>query len=135
MLKVHGRVLRSRGLLDEQHKRVALREGRRSVTFLSNTIPLLIARATQAQGDTLAPSAFKSRALPLHVNVTHTPPVLADDDTTDVAQLDPGFIGSATLVPSSFTTGSYGWKGNKHVTVELQNIETGKKEQVEVMLT
>ena len=80
-------------------------------------------------------STFKSRALPLHVNVTHTPPVIGGDDTKDVAQIDPGFIGSTTLVPSSFKTGSYGWKGSKRVTVELQNSESGEKEKVQVMLT
>ena len=80
-------------------------------------------------------NAFKSRALPLHVNVTHTPPVIADDDTQNVAQVDSGFIGSTTLVPSSFNTGSYGWKGNKRITVELQNSESGEKEKVQVMLT
>ncbi len=80
-------------------------------------------------------TAFKSRALPLHVNLTHTPPVIGDDDTKDVAQTDPGFVGSTTLVPSTFNTGSYGWKGNKRITVELENRETGEKEKVQVMLT
>jgi hypothetical protein len=83
----------------------------------------------------MSSSAFKSRALPLHVNLTHTPPVIGGDDTKDVAQLDPGFIGSTALVPSTFNTGSYGWKGNKRITVELLNSESGEKEKVQVMLT
>ena len=73
--------------------------------------------------------------MPLHVNVTHTPPVIGEADTQDVAQLDPGFIGSATLVPSSFSTGSFGWKGQKRVTIELLNNESGEKEKVQVLLT
>ncbi|KAI0692206.1 hypothetical protein BC835DRAFT_1416690 [Cytidiella melzeri] len=80
-------------------------------------------------------AGFKSRALPLHVNLTHTPPVIGGDDTKDLAQADPGFIGSIALVPSTFNTGSYGWKGNKRITVELLNAESGGKEEVQVMLT
>lgn len=82
----------------------------------------------------MAASAFKSRALPLHVNLTHTPPAVPDDTTANVASADPGFIGTTTLVPSTFATGSYGWKGNKRLTIELQNAE-GEKEKVHVMLT
>ncbi|THG95343.1 hypothetical protein EW026_g6296 [Hermanssonia centrifuga] len=80
-------------------------------------------------------TAFKSRALPLHINLTHTPPVAGNGETTDIAQVDPGFIGSTALVPSTFNTGSYGWKGNKRITVELLNSESGGKEKVQVMLT
>ncbi|KAI0093796.1 hypothetical protein BDY19DRAFT_918979 [Irpex rosettiformis] len=87
------------------------------------------------KGPKMGANTFKSRALPLHVNITHTPPVIGDDDTKDVAQTDPGFIGSTALIPSSFNTGSYGWKGNKRITVELSNSKTGEKEKVQVMLT
>lgn len=56
------------------------------------------------------------------------------DTTADV-----GFIGNLTLVPSSFSTGSYGWKGSKRITVELQASneegEGGTKEKVVVMFT
>ncbi|EJF62700.1 hypothetical protein DICSQDRAFT_57734, partial [Dichomitus squalens LYAD-421 SS1] len=86
----------------------------------------------------LAASAFKARALPIHVNITHTPPVLADRDegTVTLAATDPGFIGTAALVPSTFATGSYGWKGSKRFTVELENPDGGEeKEKVHVMLT
>ena len=79
-------------------------------------------------------ASFKAKALPLHLNITHTPPVLAEG-TTEVAQTDPGFIGAATLTPATFNTGSYGWKGNKRVTIELENQETGEKEKVQVMMT
>ncbi|KAJ3524750.1 hypothetical protein NM688_g8509 [Phlebia brevispora] len=77
---------------------------------------------------------FKAHALPPHVNITHTPSVV-DDDSIEVAQVDPGFIGSAALLPSSLSGGKYGWKGSKKVTVELQNSHNGEKEEVEVMLT
>ncbi|KAI0747818.1 hypothetical protein C8Q80DRAFT_1219242 [Daedaleopsis nitida] len=83
----------------------------------------------------LAASTFKARTLPLHINITHTPPVLADDGTGSVASTDPGFVGTSTLVPSTFTTGSYGWKGSKRFTVELDNPEGGEKEKVHVILT
>lgn len=83
-------------------------------------------------------ATFKATAMPLHVNVTHTPPATADADSEApaTASADPGFIGSLTLVPSSFSTGSYGWKGSKRITIELQNSEDGDaKEKVQVMLT
>ncbi|KAG6845197.1 hypothetical protein H0H87_012524 [Tephrocybe sp. NHM501043] len=80
---------------------------------------------------------FTSTALPLHVNLTHTPPTIADPYTeaVSVASVDPGFIGNVTLVPSTFSTGSFGWKGNKRITVELQGSEGDQKEKVQVMLS
>ncbi|KAF7326851.1 MI domain-containing protein [Mycena venus] len=57
-------------------------------------------------------SAFKSKALPLHVNLTHTPPSLSDGGHR-----------------------SYGWTGTKRLTIELLNAEGGDKEKVNVMLT
>ncbi|TFK34862.1 hypothetical protein BDQ12DRAFT_688967 [Crucibulum laeve] len=80
-------------------------------------------------------SSFKSKALPLHVNITHTPPTIAEDDTDTAVPSDVGALGSLTLVPSTFTTGSYGWKGSKRITVELQDSGEGEKEKVQVMLT
>lgn len=79
-------------------------------------------------------SEFKKQAMPLHVNITHTPMSVSSEATDDVpaAPADPGFIGSATLVPTTFSTGSYGWKGNKRVEVEL---EGGEGKKVKVMLT
>lgn len=80
----------------------------------------------------LSHNAFKSRAMPLHINITHTPPSLADD-AIPAAQVDPGFLSTLTLAPSDFSTGSYGWKGAKRFTVEVDG-EDGKKEKVQVML-
>ena len=99
----------------------------------------------------LSTTEFKSKALPLHVNLTHTPPSIIEKVESDVAVAsgselvevnapvvgdDVGFIESLTLLPSSFSTGSYGWKGSKRVIVELQDGDgEGDKEKVQVMLS
>ena len=85
--------------------------------------------------------------MPIHINITHTPPALVepssggdgDDEgkgeaAVSVASADPGFIGTATLLPGTFSTGSYGWKGNKRFAVEIDGPDGGK-EKVHVMLT
>ena len=97
------------------------------------------------------PDEFKAKALPLHVMLTHTPPSiikegLIEEDGTeeksppvaDSTTSDIGLVGSLTLVPSAFSTGSYGWKGSKRVTVELQAGEVGPdgtREKVQVILS
>ena len=100
-------------------------------------------------------SQFKEKARPLHIHITHTPPAIdkkeesksdkekdegdataagaAGTVTSPDAPIDPGFISNLTLLPSSFSTGSYGWKGSKKITVELQGSEGVEK--VQVMLT
>ncbi|KAA1477122.1 hypothetical protein DENSPDRAFT_786173, partial [Dentipellis sp. KUC8613] len=84
----------------------------------------------------LGATAFKARALPLHVNLTHTPPSIPDEETAPAANADPGFIGTTSLLPTTFNTGSYGWKGSKRITLELPNPDGGDdKEKVHVMLT
>ncbi|KAG7453026.1 uncharacterized protein BT62DRAFT_925569 [Guyanagaster necrorhizus] len=84
----------------------------------------------------LPASTFKSKALPLHINVTHTPPSIADDESAPATSADPGFLATLALLPTSFATGSYGWKGTKRFSVELPNPEGGdEKEKVQVMLT
>ncbi|EAU88071.1 hypothetical protein CC1G_10844 [Coprinopsis cinerea okayama7 len=101
----------------------------------------------------MSASEFQVKALPLHVNITHTPPSIEKKDNKDdekeetpssesdaalEATLDPGLIGSLTLLPNTFSTGSYGWKGARRIVVELQNGkigEDGKREKVQVMLT
>ncbi|KAH7928198.1 hypothetical protein BV22DRAFT_1044862 [Leucogyrophana mollusca] len=93
------------------------------------------AAAHAAPKTSMSTTAFKARALPLHVNITHTPPSIPDDESVPVAQVDPGFVGTTSLVPSSFATGSFGWKGNKRLTIELPGQEGGEKETVHVMLT
>lgn len=39
-----------------------------------------------------------------------------------------------SLQPSSFNTGTYGWKGSKRVTIEVDNPDTGEKEKLQVQL-
>lgn len=93
--------------------------------------------AKGGKGAKAAPSTsnFKAKALPIHINMTHTPASI-DEDTVSAASKDPGSLGSVTLLPSTFSTGSYGWKGSKRITVELQNTDNGEeKETVQVMVT
>lgn len=109
--------------------------------------------AKKATGATLSGAEFKAKALPLHLNLTHTPPTISNEEgsnekdndeaalenaTTTGPSGDAGFIGNLTLVPSVFSTGSYGWKGNKRLTIELQDGDTdaeGGKDKVQIMLT
>lgn len=84
----------------------------------------------------LPASTFKNKALPLHINVTHTPPSIPDDESAPATSADPGFLATFSLLPTSFATGSYGWKGTKRFAVELPNPDGGdEKEKVQVMLT
>ncbi|KAG5647189.1 hypothetical protein DXG03_001148 [Asterophora parasitica] len=105
--------------------------------FLSLIVLTALNRITPPPPQPAMPvAAFKATALPVHVNLTHTPPTIADpDEVVSAATADPGFIGNLTLVPSSFSTGSYGWKGSKRITIELQNTESDTKEKVQVMLS
>ena len=66
------------------------------------------------------------------MTLTHTPPVIPAEDSAPATAADPGHIGSATLLPTNFSTGSYGWKGNKRVVVEVENPETGEKEKLQI---
>ncbi|KIM28821.1 hypothetical protein M408DRAFT_68821 [Serendipita vermifera MAFF 305830] len=74
---------------------------------------------------------FKASALPLHVNITHTPPPI---DQVSAASQTPGFMGHIVLTPTEFNTRSYGWKGSKKLYVELQNSEGPDKKKVWVQL-
>ncbi|KAI0303517.1 hypothetical protein B0F90DRAFT_1590350, partial [Multifurca ochricompacta] len=81
-------------------------------------------------------SVFMARALPLQVNVTHTPPTIRLDNDVLVAPPGPGYIGVLALQPSTFTTRSYGWKDGKRLALEL--VDSGSSEEkvkVQVMLT
>ncbi|KAG1748910.1 uncharacterized protein EDB91DRAFT_1197557 [Suillus paluster] len=64
-------------------------------------------------------ATFKSRAESLYVNLTHTVPS-AD---VEASEKDPGFMAAIELVTTSFSTGSFGWKGNKRMTVTLPQRE------------
>ncbi|KAG8719797.1 hypothetical protein FRC08_001984 [Ceratobasidium sp. 394] len=76
----------------------------------------------------LSPGDFKSKALPLHLNITHTPPKLAEsteesEAPAEPSSSDPGFIASIAMQPSTFATGSYGWKGSRRLTIPLGDTE------------
>ncbi|KAF8919204.1 hypothetical protein CPB85DRAFT_1429830 [Mucidula mucida] len=73
------------------------------------------------------------KGLPLHVNITHTPPSIPDDESVPAASADPGFISSVALTAATFSTGSYGWKGTKRFAVELPG-DGDEKETVQVIL-
>ncbi|KAG6836931.1 hypothetical protein H0H93_001093 [Arthromyces matolae] len=75
---------------------------------------------------------FYSSATPLHVNITGTPSNIADRELSE--PIVHGADAGIALVPSTFSTGSLGWKGSKRITVELHS-EGGEKEKVEVMLS
>ncbi|EJD46104.1 hypothetical protein AURDEDRAFT_113789 [Auricularia subglabra TFB-10046 SS5] len=66
---------------------------------------------------------FKEKALPIHVAFTHTPPSIEKKDGGAGGEKDKGYIGNLTIVPTAFSTGSFGWKGTKRVKVELQGAE------------
>ena len=81
-------------------------------------------------------SAFKSRAVPLHVAVTRTPLAAKDDSSASPVPVDDtDLLGAIALQPCSFTTGSYGWKGSKRLAIDLVDPTGGKKKKVQVMLT
>jgi len=85
----------------------------------------------------LSVKTFKSQARPLHITLTHTQPPIAEDSGESVSaeSTDPGFLVAFSLQPSSFNTGTYGWKGSKRLTIEVDNPDTGEKEKLQVQLS
>jgi hypothetical protein len=79
----------------------------------------------------LSKDDFKAAALPLHVNIMHTPPPI---DQVPAASETPGYLGHVVLTPSEFSTRSYGWKGSKKMLVQLENAEGEDKPKVWVQL-
>ncbi|PAV23371.1 hypothetical protein PNOK_0043900 [Pyrrhoderma noxium] len=87
----------------------------------------------------LSSNQFLSKALPLHAHLTHTPVTGLEDQPENggnvpIEVADPGSLGTATLIPTVFNTGSYGWKGSKRVTIELPSPD-GEGEKVQVMIS
>ncbi|CAE6525051.1 unnamed protein product [Rhizoctonia solani] len=81
----------------------------------------------------LSAEDFKAKALPLHVNITRTPPKLDESkDETAPAASDDGFLASIAMQPTAFQTGSYGWKGSRRMTIPLPGGAEG--ETVTVMI-
>jgi len=90
-----------------------------------------VAKGTARLKTSMAQSAFKSRAVPLHLSITTTAPSLEGQGS---APADPGFLASTTLDPTTFSTGSFGWKGHKRMVVELPKAE-GEREGEKVHVT
>ena len=87
--------------------------------------------------------AFKQTASSLHLSLTHKSPpasvpeanggegsAVANNNTST----DSEPIASLSAPPTVFSTGSYGWKGQQRVNIELHNPETGEKETVNVTI-
>ncbi|KAF9239692.1 hypothetical protein BU15DRAFT_74547 [Melanogaster broomeanus] len=91
------------------------------------------AKGTARLKTSMAASKFKSHAAPLHVNVTSTAPSVSEGQEP-AEPVDPGFLGGTVLAPSSFSTGSFGWKGSKRLVVELPKGEAEVGEKVHVMI-
>jgi len=85
----------------------------------------------------LSAKTFKSQARPLYINITHTPPPVAGKSGEEAQGESPdlGFVAALSLEPSSFSTGTYGWKGSKRIAIEVNNPDTGEKEKLQVQLT
>ncbi|CAE6416626.1 unnamed protein product [Rhizoctonia solani] len=81
----------------------------------------------------LSAEDFKARALPLHISLTQTPPKLSESkNDSPPATSDDGFIASISMQPSTFNTGSYGWKGARRMAIPLPGGAEG--ETVTVMI-
>lgn len=81
---------------------------------------------------------FEASALPLHVHFTHTPPSVSSPkkgSSEPNKHMDPGHLGSVTMLPTTFSTGSHGWKASKPIGIELTDPETGKKTKVQVQIS
>lgn len=80
---------------------------------------------------------FKSASLPLHFGISHTPPSVEEEGSSTSAskEKDEGSLGHITALPTTFSTGTLGWKGSKRLTIELEVGEDGKKEKVPVMIS
>lgn len=97
----------------------------------------------------LTTAAFKARATPLHLALSYHPfqgegvAGVAETATTPAGTEQATLLTTSTLMPGSFATGSFGWKGSKRIVVELKAkgqtegevIAEGAEETVNVMLT
>lgn len=88
----------------------------------------------------LTASAFKSRAAPLHLALSYNP--FPGEGETVAVEASGGeeasILSTTTLTPSSFTTGSFGWKGSKRIAVSLKAPREGGEAEgdtVHIMLT
>jgi len=106
------------------------------VRFFFYFFLMLTASSWCSKQEALSRHRFMANAAPFHVNLTHTPPT-TDADGDPTAPADPGFIGNLILVPTNFTTGSYGWKGSRRIVIGVQDPRGTDSEtnKLQVMLT
>lgn len=87
----------------------------------------------------LTASAFKSRAAPLHLALSYNPfPGEGEIVAVEAGGEEASILSTTTLAPSSFTTGSFGWKGSKRIAVSLKAPGEGGEAEgdtVHIMLT
>ncbi|KAI6123248.1 hypothetical protein EDD16DRAFT_686099 [Pisolithus croceorrhizus] len=87
----------------------------------------------------LTASAFKSRATPLHLALSYNPfPGEGETVAVEAGGEEASILSTTTLTPSSFTTGSFGWKGSKRIAVSLKAPREGGEAEgdtVHIMLT
>lgn len=87
----------------------------------------------------LTASAFKSRAAPLHLALSYNPfPGEGETVAVEAGGEEASILSTTTLTPSSFTTGSFGWKGSKRIAVSLKAPGEGGEAEgdtVHIMLT
>ncbi|KAG6331263.1 hypothetical protein ID866_7827 [Astraeus odoratus] len=91
----------------------------------------------------LTTTAFKARAPPLHVALSYNQftgeggegDTAAAADTSNGEHAQAPILSTTTLAPSSFSTGSFGWKGSKRIVVALKGKDGEREENVHVMLT
>ncbi|PPQ63341.1 hypothetical protein CVT24_006714 [Panaeolus cyanescens] len=106
--------------------------------IISHTPPSIKPSTTPHDGvKALAKDQPEDEAV-LPLGASPSPAGSESSTTTDTTGDDAGHIGSLTLVPSTFSTGSYGWKGSKRIVVELlggECAEGGEREKVQVMLS
>jgi len=105
----------------------------------SSSKPAPKAKATKRP--TLTAEAFKQAAASLQLSLTHTPTSASvpevnggESGTGANKSTDSEAIAELSATPTVFSAGSYGWRGQQRVNIELKNPETGEKETVNVTI-
>ncbi|KIO03971.1 hypothetical protein M404DRAFT_26593 [Pisolithus tinctorius Marx 270] len=69
----------------------------------------------------LTASAFKSRAAPIHLALSFNPfPGEGETVAVGEGEEQASILTTTTLTASSFSTGSFGWKGSKRIAIPLK---------------
>lgn len=87
----------------------------------------------------LTASAFKSRAAPIHLALSFNPfPGEGETVAVGEGEEQASILTTTTLTASSFSTGSFGWKGSKRIAIPLKAPGEGgeaEEDTVHIMLT